>query len=112
MCFADLVLTHDQIKTYALADIEVLLQSSGKSLKDYPPMPTADPALVPDLQNRLIREELSYDRGLLASEHDRLMGTMTDEQRNVYNRIMARVSENSLGLFFLYGYGGTGKTFI
>jgi len=37
---------------------------------------------------------------------------MTDEQRNVYNRIMKRVNENSPSLFFLYGYGGTGKTLI
>jgi ATP-dependent DNA helicase PIF1 len=40
------------------------------------------------------------------------MSTMTNEQRRIYDRIMKRVEENRQGLFFLYGYGGTGKTYI
>jgi len=55
-------MTDDRLKTYTLADIEVLLQSSGKSLSDYPPIPIADTALVYDLQNHLIHDELSYDK--------------------------------------------------
>ncbi|XP_074277124.1 uncharacterized protein LOC141600773 [Silene latifolia] len=37
---------------------------------------------------------------------------MTDEQRSVYNEIMDVVLNNRGGVFFVYGYGGTGKTFI
>jgi len=33
-CIADLVLTEEQLKIYALVDIEMILQSAGKSLKD------------------------------------------------------------------------------
>ncbi|CAJ2667983.1 unnamed protein product [Trifolium pratense] len=40
------------------------------------------------------------------------MSTMTSEQRKVYDTIMTRVNENKHGVFFLYGYGGTGMTFI
>lgn len=40
------------------------------------------------------------------------MSTMTAEQRIVYDKIMARVEEIKLGIFFLYGYGGTGKKYI
>jgi hypothetical protein len=100
LCCADLVLTEDQLKIYALADIELNLLSAGKSLADYPPMPRADPALIPDLENRLIHDEMNYNRGVLADEHSRLMSTMTDEQRQVYDRIMSRVDENKPGLFF------------
>ncbi|AES92028.1 PIF1-like helicase [Medicago truncatula] len=89
-----------------------MLQSSGKSLKDYPPMPRADRALVPDVQDVLINEELNYDRKALGKEHERLMSSMTSEQRNVYDTIMTRVSQNKPGVFFLYGYGGIGKTFL
>ena len=112
MCIADLVLTEDQLKAYALADIEIMLQSSGKGLKDYPQMPRADRALVPDVRDMLINDELNYDRRALAEEHERLMSSMTSEQRNVYDTIMSRVSQNKPGIFFLYGYGGTGKTFL
>ena len=112
MCITDLVLTDDQLKAYALANIELMLQSSRKSLKNYPPMPRADRTLVPNAQDVLINDELNYDRIALEEEHERLMSTMTSEQRNVYDTIMTRVSEKNPGIFFLHGYGGTGKTFI
>ncbi|CAJ2646832.1 unnamed protein product [Trifolium pratense] len=108
----DLILIDDQLIQYALADIEMMLRSCGKSLKDYPPKPRADTSLVPDIQNSLIHDELNYKRQSLAEEHVRLMSTMTSEQRKVYDTIMTRVNENKPGVFFRYGYGGTWKTFI
>ena len=36
----------------------------------------------------------------------------TDQQAQIYNRIIQAVNQNEGGMFFLYGYGGTGKTFI
>lgn len=104
-------MTHEQLKAYALAELETMLQSFGKSLSDFPPMPKADASLVPDVESRLIHDEMSYNRPVLAAQHDRMMSTMTSEQRNVYDKIMTRVKEDKPGLFFLYGYGGTGKTF-
>ena len=47
--FSDLILTDDQLKLYTLADIEMLLRSAGKTLLDYPAMPTTDSSLIPDL---------------------------------------------------------------
>ncbi|CAJ2653406.1 unnamed protein product [Trifolium pratense] len=108
----DLVLTSDQLKSYALAEIELALQSNGKCLKDYPDMPRPDDGLVPDRGNRLIYDELNYDHIALADEHRKLMSTMTVEQRRIYDKIMTRVNEEKPGFFFLYGYGGTGKTYI
>lgn len=56
------MLTDDQLKTYALAEIEMQLQSFGHTLKDHPPMPRADATLIPNVQNKLIHDELNYDR--------------------------------------------------
>jgi len=106
------VLDDDQLKAYALAEIEMLLQSCGKSLSKFPPMPTADHSLVPDAQDKFIQDEMNYNRPVLADEHKKMMSTMTAEQRKVYDRIMSKVDEGKPGLFFLYDYGGTGKTFI
>ncbi|KAL5146780.1 DeSI-like protein [Glycine soja] len=36
----------------------------------------------------------------------------TDQQAKIYNQIIQAVNKNEGGMFFLYGYGGTGKTFI
>ncbi|XP_058784536.1 uncharacterized protein LOC131659346 [Vicia villosa] len=108
----DMVLTPDQLKSYALAEIETFLQSNNKSLEDYLEMPQAYVSLIPKRNNTLIYDELNYDRKSLVEEHRILMSTMTVEQKGIYDRIMKRVNENKPGFFFLYGYGGTGKTYI
>jgi len=106
------VLTVEQLKTYTLAEIEICLQGHGKGLDDYPDMPQPDRSLVPEISNRLIHDELNYNRDSLAEEHRRLMSTMTNEQKSIYDAIMRRVEERKPGIFFLYGYGGTGKTYL
>ncbi|GAU47014.1 hypothetical protein TSUD_403240 [Trifolium subterraneum] len=108
----DLVLNADQLKSYALAEIGNLLQGNGKTFDDYPDMPKPDIGLMPDRGNRLIYDELNYDRRLLAEEHRNLMSTMTLEQRSIYDKIMMRIQQKKPGFFFLNGYGGTGKTYI
>ncbi|XP_061344252.1 uncharacterized protein LOC133290209 [Gastrolobium bilobum] len=65
-----------------------------------------------DMQNRLVMDELLYDSFSLKEEHDRLLNSLTDEQRVVYDKIISAVSAGIGGFFSLYGFGGTGKTFI
>ena len=110
---ADLVLDDEQLKNYTLAEIERLVQCHGKSMKeDYPTMPRPDFSLIHESHNRLIYDEMNYNQQVLEDEHRRLMSTMTAEQKSVYDKIIERVDANQPGIFFLYGYGGTGKTFI
>jgi len=106
--FTCLVLTPDQLKSYAFSEIETVLQSHGTSLEDYKEMPKSDKSLIHDVQNRLICDELNYNTNSLVEEKCRLMSTMTVEQRKVYDRIMTRVDENKPGLFsfmFMEGHG-------
>ncbi|KAL6557987.1 hypothetical protein OROMI_018337 [Orobanche minor] len=49
---------------------------------------------------------------IIDAEHSKLYPLLTDEQRAVYDKIMYAVDKGVVGVFFLYGYGGTGKTFI
>ncbi|KEH15714.1 PIF1-like helicase, partial [Medicago truncatula] len=78
----DLQLDEDQIKSYTLAEIERLLQSHGKKFKErYPSMPRIDVAINSVGLNRLIYDELRYNKDSLKEEHDRLMSTMTTEQK-------------------------------
>lgn len=53
---------------------------------------------------------MAYDVSEMLLEHGHLYACLTDEQRDVYHTIMDVVSAGSGGIFFLYGYGGTGKT--
>ncbi|RZB68642.1 ATP-dependent DNA helicase PIF1 [Glycine soja] len=63
-------------------------------------------------QNNLIYNELAYDRDILAAEFDKCYQSLTDEQASIFNKIMHVVATQSGGVYFLYGYGGTGKTLV
>ncbi|CAN6859813.1 unnamed protein product, partial [Brassica oleracea] len=69
---------------------------------------------LPDIinQNVLIMDELSYNREELKADHDRNFPKLTDEQRKIYDEITDAVFTKKGGVFFVYGFGGTGKTFL
>ncbi|KAK9740196.1 hypothetical protein RND81_03G018300 [Saponaria officinalis] len=108
----DLQLSNEELKNIALTEIEAFLQSNGSTLRRFETMPFPDSSGILENTNTLIAEELSYDKDALLTEHTKLSSSMTDEQRSVYDQIMDVVDKGSGGIFFVYGYGGTGKTFI
>ncbi|KAI3687642.1 hypothetical protein L1987_81342 [Smallanthus sonchifolius] len=107
-----LSLTDDRIQNLTLFEIEKLLLRNSSSLRRFPSMPYPDNDSISSSNNRLITEELSYDRNNLQTEFDSLLVSLTDEQRSVFEEIMNAVKHNKGGVFFVYGYGGTGKTFL
>nr|GFA64219.1 ATP-dependent DNA helicase PIF1-like [Tanacetum cinerariifolium] len=72
------------------------------------PYPTSEYTM--DGYNRLVHDELSYDKDTLKVEHKRLYVTLTEEQKGIYRTIMDSVDKNKGGMFFIYRYGRTGKT--
>ncbi|XP_020994900.1 uncharacterized protein LOC107481086 [Arachis duranensis] len=113
----DLSLTEQELKDLTLIDIENKLKTYNKSLKEFSSMPFPDMEmcsshLVSSGINRLISDEQQYDRHRLADEHSLYLQQLTDEQHHVYDRIMQSVNDGVGGVYFLYGYGGTGKTFV
>ncbi|XP_035838928.1 uncharacterized protein LOC110907105 [Helianthus annuus] len=61
---------------------------------------------------RLINEELAYDRTDSQNVYQGHVNLLTDEQRSVCEEIMNAVDGDNGGVFSIYGYGGTGKTFL
>ncbi|KAI3821177.1 hypothetical protein L1987_08736 [Smallanthus sonchifolius] len=110
--YPGLSLTDDRIQNLTLFEIEKLLLRNSSSLRRFPSMPYPDNDSISSSNNRLITEELSYDRNNLQTEFDSLLVSLTDEQRSVFEEIMNAVKHNKGGVFFVYGYGGTGKTFL
>ncbi|XP_074265824.1 uncharacterized protein LOC141588274 [Silene latifolia] len=108
----DLQLSERELQQYALAEIEALLKSNGSTLRRFENMPSLDDSFTSGDINQLILGELSYDKDALKEEHVKLITSMTNEQRAVYDEIMDAVKAQRGGVFFVYGYGGTGKTFI
>nr|XP_025617144.2 ATP-dependent DNA helicase PIF1-like [Arachis hypogaea] len=108
----DLIMSEVQIKDIALAKIEDLLQSNGRSLKEYCGMPYPSENLVSSLEDRIIMEELNFDVNALANELSGYLERLTNEQKFAYDQIIGAISDNMGGLFYLYGQGGCGKTFL
>ncbi|KAK9756878.1 hypothetical protein RND81_01G126800 [Saponaria officinalis] len=90
----DLQLTEEDIKNYTLYEIEIILRRNGSSLRKFPSLSVPDEILTRDAGNKLLADELNYDRKFLAKEHLRLLQCLTDEQRSIYDEIMNVVAND------------------
>ncbi|CAH1417183.1 unnamed protein product [Lactuca virosa] len=109
---SELSLGVDELKNLTLFEIEQILLRNNSTLKNFTKMPYPDVESVSSSNNRLITEELDYDIPVIKNDFDRMFLALTNEQRNIFLNIMSVVKENKGGDFFVYGYGGTGKTFL
>ncbi|KAL3655713.1 hypothetical protein CASFOL_000109 [Castilleja foliolosa] len=105
-------LTEEEIKNLALIEIEIMLRRSGGSLKYIDSMSQPDFNNINASTNRMIMDELDYDIVKLELELNVLKPKMTDEQRYVFDVVLDFVYCNKGKTYFLYGYGGTGNTFV
>ncbi|XP_021990917.1 uncharacterized protein LOC110887647 [Helianthus annuus] len=102
----------EQLKNYVFSEVEKFLARNNSSLKRFETMPYPDNASMSDSDNRLINEERIYDKTNLEIEFNNQLNLLTDEQRSVFQQIINAIEGNKGGVFFVYDYGGTGKTFL
>ena len=94
-----------------LYEFEKLLNLNSSTLKNFNlPLPTG--SLIDDLNNKLLREELNYDINKLKEENLILVQNLNNEQKYIYEKIIDSVQSQNQKLFFIYGHGGTGKTYL
>ena len=94
-----------------LYELEKLLNLNSSSLKNFNlPLPTG--SLIDDLNNKLLREELNYNANKLKEENSILVQNLNNEQNFIYEKILYSVKNKKQKLFFIYGHGGTGKTYL
>ncbi|CAJ2679392.1 unnamed protein product [Trifolium pratense] len=109
---SELQLTDEQIQSYCLIELEKILVQNGKYLSDFSGMPLPSSIASEAMENRLILEELNYNVIELIKEHERCHPLLNDQQLIVYNHVLKAVETNMGGVYFVYGHGGTGKTFL
>ncbi|XP_016200155.1 ATP-dependent DNA helicase PIF1-like [Arachis ipaensis] len=105
-------MSDDEIKQLCLMDIDKILHSYGKTLKDYPPMPLATEVDSSLLTERVIREELNFNRDDLKKNASDMLAIATPEQRYAFDKIVTAVYCDEGRFFFVYGHGDTGKIFL
>ncbi|XP_010484923.1 PREDICTED: uncharacterized protein LOC104763216 [Camelina sativa] len=74
-------------------------------------MPKPDRSVMDNNENRLLIDERNYKRDEQVKNYHRLLRMATDEQKSVLE-IISAVNRNKGGMFFVHGFGGTGKTFL
>ncbi|KAL3636382.1 hypothetical protein CASFOL_020929 [Castilleja foliolosa] len=107
------VVSDENLQQHVLVELEKLLNSStpSKSLSDFGlPLPSGH--TLASLGNRLLLEETCYDRAAMAAATSHSHALLNNDQRKVYDCIMSSYETNSQILLFVYGHGGTGKTFL
>ncbi|XP_076943655.1 uncharacterized protein LOC143613970 [Bidens hawaiensis] len=75
-------------------------------------MPFPDQESISASMNPLMMEELAYDTDALTNDFKHLYISLTSEQKGVYNEIFDSWIRKKGGVFFVYGYGGTDKTYL
>ncbi|XP_020097133.1 uncharacterized protein LOC109716214 [Ananas comosus] len=100
-----------QLQNYILFELEVLFNKNCSSLSQFN-LPIPNRLILEDMNNKLLREELDYDANALESEHAALSKGLNEEQKTIYNSILTSIYEDRGEVIFVYGHGGTGKTYL
>lgn len=96
----------------ALEAINNLLKQYGKKLADFPGLPELNTGITTKYRNELLLEEMMYDREELVHRARKSANCLNHMQRIILQQIMESVELDRGGLYFVYGPGGTGKTFL
>jgi len=107
-----ITLPEDALKDRALYEINQVLMHNGHRLEDFPTLPKSNYIPLVHGGNRLVQEKLAYDRHSLTTNADNAEDRLNDDQRNAYKTVLNAVINKEGKLFFVYGSGGTGKTFV
>src|SRR5436190_3196570 len=103
---------YEQIESFALHEIDIILQQSGKSLTDYHlPNPTVDFNNLSGIP-RIIAEEMVDNPQELLELWTISYRSANVEQKVILDTIQSAIVSEQGGLFFIDGPGGTGKTFV
>ncbi|OMO88819.1 DNA helicase PIF1, ATP-dependent [Corchorus capsularis] len=99
------------LRSYVFVALEDLLHRNASSLQEVNlPLPRPNDRDI--IEDRLIQQELDYDRDELQHQHAIMVAGRTNEQKRIYDEVLNSVLGNEPKLFFVYGYGGTGKTYL
>lgn len=107
-----LKITETDKQMLTLESISELLKQYGKKLTDYPGLPELNIVSASKYKNELLLEEMMYDREQLRLKAEAGVQCLNQMQRVIFEKIVESIDLNMGGFYFVYGPGGTGKTFL
>jgi hypothetical protein len=105
------IVPHEQLMSLLINKLTDIFAYSGGNINDYD-LPRIVTTCTDVYDNRLINDELDTGPLMLSMQAVSLVSQLNPDQKHVFDTIIARVSCNSPGFFFVCGHGGTGKTFL
>ncbi|CAN1256874.1 ATP-dependent DNA helicase PIF1 [Linum perenne] len=101
----------DLLRNEVLQNLQALLQNYSSSLAHYGlPMPTHWTSQL--ATDDLISQQLQYDTSVEARLYNSYEVLLNTCQRTAHDAVVSALSSSNGKLFFLYGHGGTGKTYL
>jgi hypothetical protein len=110
--FVDLIISPEDMKRLCLIEVDKILRVNGRCLSDFECMPQIEIDEVDPFDNIFIANELSHDCDEMRSKHDEFYRSLNQEQLSAYNQIVDAVTNNLGRMFFVDGFGGSGKTYL
>jgi ATP-dependent DNA helicase PIF1 len=110
--FSDLTLSPEELKQICLLDIDNFLRENGKCLEDYKFMPQLSISNNGRFNNVLIENEFKYDCSEMKKLFEDHLSNLNSGQLAAYQEIISVVDNGAGSMFFVDGYGGTGKTYL
>ncbi|KAJ1686825.1 hypothetical protein LUZ63_010753 [Rhynchospora breviuscula] len=107
----EMILDPEIVKDRILYELEDILFMRGYSLQ-YVRLPAPSRPRTNHLQNRLLAEQYSFNTVELQMQVPNLVAGLNFEQKNIFDAVVQSVISRIGKLYFVYGHGGTGKTFL
>ncbi|XP_074323868.1 uncharacterized protein LOC141660783 [Apium graveolens] len=107
-----LTIIADDKQMLALEEVNNLLKQYGKKISDYPTLPGLNTTTTSKYRNELLVEEIMCDRERLRLSAATNLDRLNQMQHIVFQTIIHSVESSLGGMYFVYGPGGTGKTFL
>jgi DNA replication protein DnaC len=100
-----------ELRNMLIEELSLLFLRDGAKISSYN-IPTINRASQNASINSMIDEERSYNILDLIEKSTEMFDKLNCGQLATFNKIVTSVNSNTPSFFFVYGHGGTGKTFL
>jgi hypothetical protein len=94
-----------------MKELTNMFSNNGLSISSYD-LPISGMNSMDARANRLIMEEMCYDKAALLADSVKMATSLNSDQKSIYDSVIQAVSRHQSFVYFVSGHGGTGKTFL